>query len=90
MSLNESELDLSYASAFNDVIPDAYESLILDIIRGDGSLFIRADELEAAWDIFTPALHDLDDRRVKPRGYAFGGTGPDAANALAARYGATW
>jgi glucose-6-phosphate 1-dehydrogenase len=90
MSLNESELDLSYASAFNEVIPDAYESLILDIIRGDGSLFIRSDELEAAWDIFTPVLHDLDERRVKPRGYAFGGTGPEAANALAARYGVTW
>lgn len=90
MSLNESELDLSYASAFNEVIPDAYESLILDIIRGDGSLFIRSDELEAAWDIFTPALHELDERRVKPRGYAFGGPGPEAAVALAARYGATW
>jgi glucose-6-phosphate 1-dehydrogenase len=90
MSLNESELDLSYASAFNAKIPDAYESLLLDTIRGDGSLFIRADELEAAWDIFTPVLHELDERRVKPRGYAFGGPGPEAANALAARYGVNW
>ena len=90
MSLNESVLDLSYASAFQEEIPDAYESLILDVIRGDGSLFIRGDELEAAWDIFTPILHELDDAHVKPRGYAFGGTGPEAAHALAARYGVTW
>jgi glucose-6-phosphate 1-dehydrogenase len=90
MSLNDSVLDLSYASAFDEVIPDAYESLILDVIRGDGSLFIRGDELEAAWDIFTPVLHELDETHVKPRGYPLGGTGPEAAQQLAARYGITW
>ena len=71
-------------------MPDAYESLILDVIQGDKSLFIRADELEAAWDIFTPALHELEARRVKPESYPFGSSGPEAAAALAARYGARW
>lgn len=88
--LDETKLDLRYASAFEGAIPDAYESLILDVIQGDKSLFIRADELEAAWDIFTPALHELEASRVKPQVYAFGSQGPEAANALAARYNTRW
>jgi glucose-6-phosphate 1-dehydrogenase len=88
--LDETKLDLRYASAFEGAIPDAYESLILDVIQGDKSLFIRADELEAAWDIFTPALHELEARRVKPETYPFGSAGPQAADALAARFDARW
>ncbi len=88
--LDETELDLRYSSAFEGVMPDAYESLILDVIQGDKSLFIRADELEAAWDIFTPALHELEAKHVVPETYAFGSQGPDAATALAGRFGAIW
>lgn len=90
LELDETELDLSYAKAFAQEIPDAYETLLLDVLRGDRSLFIRADELEAAWDVFTPALHALEQQGIRPRGYPFGGTGPAAAEALAARYNATW
>lgn len=90
ITLEESDLDLQYASAFQAAIPDAYECLLLDVIEGDRSLFIRADELEAAWDIFTPVLHELEEKRLKPRGYAFGSAGPEAAQALAARYNAIW
>lgn len=88
--LDETNLDLRYASAFDDIIPDAYESLILDVIQGDKSLFIRADELGAAWDIFTPVLHELEARRIKPASYPFGSRGPEAAEALAARFDACW
>lgn len=90
LTLNESNLDLRYSSAFHAQIPDAYESLILDVIRGDESLFIRSDELEAAWDIFTPVLHELEERRVRPKGYPFGGNGPEAGHALAARQNLNW
>lgn len=90
MTLEETDLDLRYAAAFDEIIPDAYEGLILDAIRGDKSLFIRNDELAAAWDIFTPALHELERRRVKPDPYPFGGDGPEAARALAARHGVQW
>ncbi|MBP8128107.1 MAG: glucose-6-phosphate dehydrogenase [Candidatus Hydrogenedentes bacterium] len=90
ITLEESDLDLQYASAFPVQIPDAYECLLLDVIEGDRSLFIRADELAAAWDIFTPVLHELATRGTKPRPYSFGSAGPEAAQALAARYGATW
>ena len=88
--LDESHLDLKYASSFTDKIPDAYECLLLDVIEGDRGLFIRSDELEAAWDIFTPALHALERERVRPQPYPFGSTGPESAFALAARYGVSW
>ncbi len=90
IELDENALDLQYAAAYPTAIPEAYESLLLDVMQGDKSLFIRADELVAAWDVFTPVLHDLESRRIKPRGYPFGSNGPDAAHNLASRYGAAW
>ena len=77
MEFQTKELDLSYESAFADtVIPEAYESLLLDVINGEKALFIRNDELEAAWDIFTPVLHQIDEGKVKPKRYPFGERGP--------------
>ena len=78
MELVETELDLRYESAFQAVIPDAYERLLLDVLRGDQSLFIRADELAAAWDIFTPALLEIERRSLAPAIYPFGGPPPSA------------
>lgn len=86
MALGETKLDLRYASAFGATIPDAYESLLLDVLQGDKSLFIRADELAAAWDVFTPLLHELEKTTSRPEPYGFGSTGPQAAKALAERY----
>jgi glucose-6-phosphate 1-dehydrogenase len=85
--LAESDLNLKYQAAFSTLIPDAYECLLLDVLAGDKSLFIRSDELEAAWDVFTPVLHEMEDRGVRPEPYAFGSTGPDAVRELLARYG---
>jgi glucose-6-phosphate 1-dehydrogenase len=76
LKLESRNLDLQYKSAFAEQIPDAYESLILDVIRGDRSLFIRSDELQAAWDIFTPVLHDIERQKWVPSPYPFGSTGP--------------
>lgn len=78
MGFQEKDLDLSYKSAFGDtVIPEAYESLLLDVINGEKALFIRNDELEAAWDIFTPILHQIETDKIKPEIYKFGSKGPD-------------
>ncbi len=88
MTLQSTPLNLRYQAAFNTEIPDAYECLLLDVIRGDRSLFIRADELAVAWDIFTPVLRALESRRVAPEAYAAGSRGPEAAFRLAARGGA--
>eukprot|EP00741_Cyanophora_paradoxa_P023237 tig00021579_g22444.t1 len=85
--LESKELDLEYKARFSAAdIPDAYERLILDVLHGDKSLFIRSDELEAAWDIFTPALHHLEKHHVRPHPYVWGSRGPAEADALAARH----
>jgi len=78
------ELDLSYKDRFNvGALPDAYERLILEVIRGDHNLFVRSDELEAAWKIFTPILHKLEKEKVKPELYEFGSRGPVSSDELA-------
>jgi glucose-6-phosphate 1-dehydrogenase len=81
LRLQARNLDLQYKAAFSELIPDAYESLLLDILRGDRSLFIRHDELQAAWDIFTPLLHTIDQQQTSPQPYAFGSSGPGSSSA---------
>jgi len=86
--LAQSELDLSYKSRFEGLeLPDAYERLILDVIKGDHNLFVREDELEAAWKIFTPILHQLEREKIKPEPYEFGSRGPESADKLIAAQG---
>jgi len=87
MQLGNTELDLRFREKYPDVrIADAYENLLLDVVRGDRSLFIRGDELAAAWDVFTPVLQRLEAQAIRPAPYAFGGSAPVALDALAARY----
>jgi len=84
LELHPTTLDLQYKQAFTErIIPDAYESLLVDVMRGEKGLFIRRDELAAAWDIFTPVLHELDDSAQRPEPYPFGSRGPRAAATLA-------
>ena len=61
LNLDVTKLDLSYKARYNKHLPDAYERLILDVINGDKRLFIRNDELAAAWDLFTPILKVWDE-----------------------------
>eukprot|EP00727_Mastigamoeba_balamuthi_P002403 m51a1_g1216 putative glucose-6-phosphate dehydrogenase (584) ;mRNA; f:488035-490231 len=77
--LVQSELDLTLANRFTEAqaqLPDAYEHLIRDVIRGDHSLFVRSDELDVAWRIFTPMLHELEEGKKKPIQYPKGSRGP--------------
>lgn len=76
LEIVQRDLNLLYKTAFDSVVPEAYESLLLDVIQGDKSLFIRADELEVAWDLFTPALHEMEQKGMQPRSYAFGTVDP--------------
>lgn len=72
-TIEPSTLDLQYRSRYAQKdIPDAYERLILDVIEGDKSLFIRNDELEQAWKLFTPILHHLEANQVQPKLYSYG------------------
>ena len=88
MRLDTPLLDLRYRDTFHGLrIGDAYESLLLDVVRGERSLFLRDDELEASWDIFTPLLHEIDKAGAAPFLYPFGSGGPRERVALAARFG---
>nr|ABC74527.1 glucose-6-phosphate dehydrogenase [Populus trichocarpa] len=88
MSTVQSELDLSYMQRYQGVpIPEAYERLILDTIRGDQQHFVRRDELKAAWEIFTPLLHRIDNGEMKPKEYQPGSRGPVEADELLAKAG---
>jgi glucose-6-phosphate 1-dehydrogenase len=83
-----SELDLDYAARYAGAyIPDAYERLILDAVRGDQQHFVRRDELRAAWAVFTPLLAAIDAGAVPVHPYPAGSRGPPQADALAARHG---
>lgn len=76
MRLDVKDLDLRYGAVFDNIIPDAYESLIYDVFRGDKGLFIGKDELAVAWDIFTPVLRELEEAGAEPESYELGGQGP--------------
>ncbi|KAG9292869.1 hypothetical protein G9A89_016231 [Geosiphon pyriformis] len=83
-----SELDLTYHRRFSDLkIPDAYEALILDVLKGDHSNFVRNDELDAAWKIFTPILHKIDKEKIKPEPYTFGSRGPKGLDEFVTKHG---
>ncbi|KAA3474753.1 glucose-6-phosphate 1-dehydrogenase, chloroplastic-like [Gossypium australe] len=71
-------------------IPDAYERLLLDAIAGERRLFIRSDELDAAWSLFTPLLKELEAKKIAPELYPYGSRGPVGAHYLAAKYNVRW
>ncbi|KAI8987752.1 glucose-6-phosphate dehydrogenase [Mycotypha africana] len=84
------DLDLSYHERYTDLaIPDAYESLILDVLRNDHSNFVRDDELERAWKIFTPLLHKIDNREsdVEIKHYRYGSRGPKELDDFVKKFG---
>ena len=84
-------MDFTYGSAFNVDSPDAYETLILDALQGDASLFTRADEVEEAWSIVDP-LVDAWAHAAPPDfpNYDAGTWGPPEADELLAREGRRW
>ncbi|MEO8208239.1 MAG: glucose-6-phosphate dehydrogenase [Chloroflexota bacterium] len=84
-------MDFTYGSAFAVDSPDAYETLLLDAMLGDASLFTRADEVEEAWSIATPIVESwVDGAEPDFPNYAAGTWGPDAADGLIERDGRRW
>ncbi|KAJ4749011.1 Glucose-6-phosphate 1-dehydrogenase [Rhynchospora pubera] len=90
MRLDRSNLNLHYAVRYSKEIPCAYERLLLDAIEGERRLFIRSDELDAAWALFTPLLKELEEKRIAPELYPYGSRGPVGAHYLAAKYNVRW
>jgi glucose-6-phosphate 1-dehydrogenase len=90
MRLRYVPLDVSFAEAFGARSPDAYERLILDVIRGNQTLFMRRDEVEAAWAWIDPIAQAWERSREAPKPYPAGTWGPSAAIALIERDGRHW
>jgi glucose-6-phosphate 1-dehydrogenase len=84
-------MDFTYGSAFQVDSPDAYETLILDVLLGDASLFTRADEVEEAWGIVDPIIAAWAEMPPPEfPNYEAGTWGPEAAEDLLAREGRRW
>jgi len=84
-------MDLRYGAAFGSVVPEAYERLLLDAMRGDQTLFTRRDEVEAAWKIVDGILKVTESPEFPPpRPYRAGSWGPPEADELLAQDGRSW
>ena len=90
MRLRHVPLDMSFAESFGVRNPDAYERLILDVVRGNQTLFQRRDEVEAAWNWIDPILKAWEASEQPVRQYTAGTWGPSASIALIERDGRTW
>jgi glucose-6-phosphate 1-dehydrogenase len=93
MRLVDVPLDMSFAEALGAEsadVPDAYERLIMDVIRGNQTLFMRGDEVEAAWAWTDPLISGWETRGDRPAPYDIGSSGPDDAMMLLHRDGRRW
>jgi glucose-6-phosphate 1-dehydrogenase len=93
MRLIDVPLDLTFADALggeHEAAPDAYERLIMDVIRGNQTLFMRGDEVEAAWAWTDPIIRGWESRADVPKLYEAGSSGPEEALLLMHRDGRRW
>ena len=88
IELDRVGLDFAYQGRYQRPNPDAYETLIQDVIEGDATLFMRADEVEVQWRVIAPLLEAAESRRPLP--YAAGSMGPIEAAELLERDGRHW
>jgi len=91
MRLGPVDMRFTYKDAFRSSPPEAYETLLLDVMLGDATLFMRADQVEAAWSVISPVLEGW--KAVLPDdfpNYSAGTWGPEAAQVLIARDGRSW
>lgn len=90
MSLNPAEMVFDYDTCSTQT-PEAYETLLLDAMRGDATLYMRSDQVEEAWDVITPIQEAWESRdSLDFPNYAAGTWGPESAEALIARQGHIW
>jgi len=91
MRLSPADMRFSYQEAFETSPPEAYETLLLDILKGDATLFKRAEQVEGAWSVITPVL-DFWENNPPPDfpNYAAGNWGPESAEVIIAQDGRRW
>jgi glucose-6-phosphate 1-dehydrogenase len=91
VTLSPVDMRFTYRDAFQTEPPEAYEELLLDVMLGDATLFMRADQVEAAWSVVMPILQawEVEARPDFPN-YDAGTWGPPDAEVLIARDGRSW
>lgn len=90
MKLRPVNLNLDLETAFSERRAEAYERLLIDVIKGRLTHFMRRDELEAAWSWVEPIINGWHQLNEKPKAYTAGSWGPAASSALMAREGSSW
>jgi glucose-6-phosphate 1-dehydrogenase len=90
MTLRPVSMDFNYGSSFGERSPEAYETLLLDAMIGDATLYTRQDMVEASWAVIQPILENWNNRRFDFPNYEPGGWGPAEADAMIARLGRQW
>lgn len=91
MLLNTIDLVFDYNSTYTSYTPEAYETLLLDTMTGDQTLFMRGDQVEAAWELLMPVIHTWTNKKsLSFPNYSAGSWGPELAEALIARDGFHW
>ncbi|QHC36064.1 glucose-6-phosphate dehydrogenase [Komagataeibacter xylinus] len=90
LALRQADINIEFEKAFNIRYPDAYERLLLDVVRGDPILFIRRDEVAAAWRWIDPIEQGWRENKAPLEPYAAGTWGPEGACNLLSQSGHLW
>jgi glucose-6-phosphate 1-dehydrogenase len=90
MTLRPVSMDFNYGSSFGERSPSAYETLLLDAITGDATLYTRQDMVEASWAVVEPILEVWQNSRFNFPNYAAGSWGPAASDVMLAQHGHVW
>jgi len=91
MNLNPVNMVFNYADAYDGEEPEAYETLLLDVMEGEATLFMRSDQVEAAWEVIMPIIEAWQSRPpLDFPNYSPGSWGPEDTEALIARDGHNW
>ena len=91
MVLNTVDMVFDYKGTYSSEAPEAYETLLLDTMMGDQTLFMRGDQVEAAWALIMPILSTWENKKsLNFPNYSADSWGPEIAEALIARDGFHW
>jgi len=90
MLLRPVSMDFNYGTSFGERSPSAYETLLIDVMKGDPTLYTRQDMVEASWRAVQPILDNWKSQKFDFPNYEPGTWGPAAADAMLARRGYKW
>ena len=90
MRLRPVSMDFNYGTSFGERSPSAYETLLMDAMQGDATLYTRQDMVEASWKVIQPILEDWGNRKFTFPNYEPGSWGPAEADAMLGRLGLKW